>query len=1157
MTKSRIVVPISIDAWVVNDAVKRDPSKLQERQDLDFTQLKYFESPYTDVIEREEKDGIWLHWGLPKILRQGQHTKSNDNNNESIVFPSLPNRWLVTRHTESSATLSWIIESDTYSTGEGDSATVLNSNNIAIQAQIGKVIQYNDSNDLKEKTNTIKYNVDLTALVKHDPSFCHFQPYNKNVFSFFDKLDNLQEDVSKLHYSVIGWYNYSSKDSRPIPTSMSTRLNLNILEVEKKPDENDLKPNVYYLIRVNGSNTYSVFECNENLALYETSRDKDFIALGLDNSLTNEEIKCRIATYHYHARYKWKLSNILSDYVVESIYFQGVIMNVDRKYSPPQKILPAFPYPVAVGTSMFDALSAYIEFHDSDIPKELLNAFHHGLLDKLESSDANVDIRDQMHQTGFNSEHGGYTWTIVNREDKKSTVQNEVIEDLKILNESESTLEKARNILKKKQLDLYSLWWKQKSSSINNFDDNTSKEYKEIVNDIDNIVNKIIPEMDINTKITKLKNKLYKSFDLVKVPKPSFWHPRDPVLLIGGVGYQSSMKKISSDLECNELKMSSNVVGLENDIDTLLKKCTLLINSSIESKPETNDYLHQWSQPWAPHFMRWQASWLPIDFSEWKFADQVYSLENEVITNLEEYNPLLSGLSVLTPNVNFMFKRQLLKYINDNDLNFGDVKKISEEIEKWDVFAVSLSGFHSQLLQRDLRMNKIPDEPESKYFGDINSFPFHAPLAENPQSDMKFFPVRHGHFYFYKIAIIDKFGQSINVVQPNGEESMFMPILSDSLRPPSLYSSKFIQLSPRIIQDCRLIGQWVDMLSQKNYLSPNPIIAWIVPHYLDQSLQIFFPDGRALGEVYMEGQNTKFELKTTIDNSDLASIKEFFDSNSLVLLREIIESAMLKPSITDQNAQFISTLIGRPLVLAKAEWKLELREPFHTDQRYIPNQNSLDSYDFPLQIGHEHHSHDGLVGYFYKDDSSKKLEFYSHYATKDENSIKRLSSENYIKLKPIAPSLENDEINRVKETILFFDPFANVFAYTDILPRCKLTLPSDLIKSALDKLEISFRMGPLLTQRDACKTQDIVMESVRLLKPPIKENVYWNDESIESNAKEVLILPAEQDAHYRTQPNEAISGYMKFNLFSDSSKKYLSSNTNSKSTDLEEKKLRN
>jgi hypothetical protein len=144
MGKSVIAVPIHLDALYVKEDKTVEPAM------ADFTRLPYFdgqrginaESPWLGETAASKpfgdasmllKKGIHLHWRFPKGLTTG--IRASDG---KIIFPNLPDRWLVVRGNVADRNRfeAWVIESNYLhpqgTVGEGAVYPLEPSNNDAI-----------------------------------------------------------------------------------------------------------------------------------------------------------------------------------------------------------------------------------------------------------------------------------------------------------------------------------------------------------------------------------------------------------------------------------------------------------------------------------------------------------------------------------------------------------------------------------------------------------------------------------------------------------------------------------------------------------------------------------------------------------------------------------------------------------------------------------------------------------------------------------------------------------------------------------------------------------------------------------------------------------------------------------------------------------------
>lgn len=163
------------------------------------------------------KRGAYLHWSLPSPLTHGRY----DHKARRIVFPPVPNRWLITRTTKPEATpKSWIVESDyLYPPDEKGMAEGLRKGAITYPIHsdptaseppfrfIGRAVPLKEWNRTGDG-DYLPLSNPLTAIGYGDPTFAAFFPSCRSVFGFYD--DELWRDAE---YSVIGWYSSIALES--------------------------------------------------------------------------------------------------------------------------------------------------------------------------------------------------------------------------------------------------------------------------------------------------------------------------------------------------------------------------------------------------------------------------------------------------------------------------------------------------------------------------------------------------------------------------------------------------------------------------------------------------------------------------------------------------------------------------------------------------------------------------------------------------------------------------------------------------------------------------------------------------------------------------------------------------------------------------------
>ncbi|KAG5793143.1 hypothetical protein H9Q69_007802 [Fusarium xylarioides] len=415
-----------------------------------------------------------------------------------------------------------------------------------------------------------------------------------------------------------------------------------------------------------------------------------------------------------------------------------------------------------------------------------------------------------------------------------------------------------------------------------------------------------------------------------------------------------------------------------------------------------------------------------------------------------------------------------------------------------------------------------------------------------------FKPATHGQFRFTKFNVIDKFGQALVAIDPkprvDGPEPLY-PCISDYYEPQPVtlkdetkvantvmknsgLKCEFIQLPPQINQNSRLNVSFVvyagdeDVAKSKPYWRPateweNPIWGWVVLNYADQGIQLFLPSGAFYREIRFGGPGgviTEPKWLPFKRDDTLPPVENVAQLDALInrmgndpdyargfwdMLSMAVDNMAPAPSA---YAEFLSSIVGRPMALANMGWSLELegaplanqstrtsnstKEPLmHLISR---NDDDKNAYKFQLKLGDFFREYDGLVGYF---DANRnpdpnnnrgdellldEVKTYFCDGSKATN-LTAISKDNYPKFnpfwieqfhdsKPVEPEAYADK--RIKELQIFgaiFDPFTPIHGYSSILPPRSLQLPSWTWQDAMQNMTAFFHAGPLTLTQDVGK----------------------------------------------------------------------------------------
>ncbi|KAF2403812.1 hypothetical protein EJ06DRAFT_579746 [Trichodelitschia bisporula] len=429
-------------------------------------------------------------------------------------------------------------------------------------------------------------------------------------------------------------------------------------------------------------------------------------------------------------------------------------------------------------------------------------------------------------------------------------------------------------------------------------------------------------------------------------------------------------------------------------------------------------------------------------------------------------------------------------------------------------------------------------------------FTNHVPFPDRQIAPLK--PVCHGQFKFTRLDVFDKFGQAISAINPAPTNAVppLYPVLSEYFHPQHLStdpasegylqaksvgkdpfgSCQFGQYPPIINQDTRIntaFMHWDEKAGVSGLWRPcteweNPIWGYLVVNYAEYAMQVFLPDGQFYREIRMGGPTgttekpawapfeqpkeglekvtgspTEAQALVQLDNllsrfKDLSYLQNFFR-----MINKSLDSIAHTPN---SYADYLSSIVGRPLAIANMGYSIELAQPPFKNQCTLPTDadvsKPLESYDFKLKLGDRDRVYDGLVGYF---DSSADFEHfgtelnldtvYTYYPT-DEAPTAEIQPANYLHAQPYhfstadasrttaaaatdpnmtdataqaaAAAFTEVHWRKMKLAGVIFDPFSKLHVYSGILPIATLQLPQWSLQAAMQSMTAFFSMGPLL-----------------------------------------------------------------------------------------------
>ncbi|MFE2864985.1 hypothetical protein [Embleya sp. NPDC059259] len=1062
-----LVVPVEVAAFAVNPQVRdTDDTYTMQRLPANFSTFASRNTPpelpaFSDPEpwrDRPERLGAYVTWQLPSGLARGRETEEGIGK-----FPLIPNRWLVTRRWDGGIR-SWLVESDHL----GDSGTVSYLDphtDFATPTRIGRKHELTASAPWQEPEGRRK--AFLTALGPGLLTFSVYQPYNTNVLSLHDSLEDVSADA-RVSYRVIGWYAQEEYD--PLCGEGEFRDLMDELEWILPPGYGTPSRSLYA-----GSALGIDWKPNGPIPPSGNPRP-DEVAVGIGNSTAEASAA------------------------------------VEEQYG---------------GTGALNAGNA-----------QLFKAFALGCLERLDRTDGDLFPERAAHRSGFGPVPGGYAWRVVDRGDPdalpaRSTVEaaRECLAEATVvadLNAKQRDLDAVERKLRSAQEYLFHLW----SLSRLQFKPDFFTE---------EIADKLKPEVagsparqvaDLTSQVLAQRTVLPWSMDqdeleaqarehaaskglrstrvLQRVPLAPYEEAADPVVLLRGANLHAPLDR-DSLLPCRtEERLVTavgpitaptvapdvarvNTAGLPHLVSKLLAEFFILDRARAQdldlaqaegALPEYGT--EPWEQPWQPLFLMWKADYVAIPFQEpdgtenWRFDGERYRWTG---SGTLTHRVPASGRQILTPTSGHLLEGQLAAYANGRtDLDQDMVRSLRSRLRTTDELSQRLDGLSAQIGQRITGSGLRPDGLVGDLIADGDQgMPRPGTFPEEEWEDWEdsdFQELRSGQLEFTRLAVVDRFGRAVNLIDN--------PRHFDYARPTTfipdeqvggIEPDRYAQLGPRLLQPARLAfhfldghtGQEVDVTA-----GANPVCAWLLHNRLDRSIACYSPDGTALGDIriIVDGTGRRAVEWNPLPGSPVPELEDLADLSrhahdflagvrrqgpaGFDALRRCLDDtlAVIDPDGPDDTS--LACFFGRPLALVRAELGLELcgpvRKDVHWKTIFDQPEPRLKNYLWRVRLGEAAQLDDGLIGYVHGDD-------YDHFETTVEPGE---SGDGYLRWIDRGERMKLSLDGPRAQVTLLLDARAAVHATTEILPVGEVFVPQEFTEEAVAAMTVAFRAGPLL-----------------------------------------------------------------------------------------------
>lgn len=752
-----VLVPVKLDAFVFNHAVcngEFDKAKIAPITQPNYTFLRvdefvaqhdvlphvdlHLSSPSTTNLRLMDlgtglirrRTGVYLHWSLPRAYRRGI-TPEKDAAQDASKFPAVPTRWLVIRRLHSQKNSqelpvssipvspipefqAWVVESDKLNDIDNLDAKVdlevdvspfieTKPNNIEIGRQAEVFIGGKTAANEWKEGDEAGIRQELTVLTSSNPLFADYQPHNSNVFSMLDRFehdDGTQLTEATASYYVLGWH--SSVTSDILHQTASPLL----------PLSDRLGKLLMTLVE-------------------ETSKDE----------VTPAQVLCHGAMYDV----MWNADK------------KPAIVAADKSSKRLNSAMP-----VAVGTTVLDALLAFVKIHMHD-EKEKGTAdkysvssleadiwrIHGLLLARDDGVDGQREAADLLNHHNYDRVQCGTLFHLHTPDtagDGKTSPRpsDETIAQLAELNRVQYALDLTTRTVRKLRWDLFALWWKYVSSKkIGLANSNEKTQVSALSTRLTTLLSHIKSLADdVAVRNDSLKAK--------EAAMPSAYQQRDPTLLVTGIksGWPHDfmdplkvrLRKHIMTADANDLPKCRDALqaiikrtlptDLRGDGSALADEFLLLsppdnkqptkpkevppLYHDLDLDPDQGEesFRDRWqnTQPWFPLFLEWEVEYTHTPMESWILQERL-STNDPMATRKLRYGiapggwPVnepdsrhFSGRSLILPQPNFSLKSRIEQVFKNNATTVTPEESLTEEQRNMLINNVSKLPFMSALL---------------------------------------------------------------------------------------------------------------------------------------------------------------------------------------------------------------------------------------------------------------------------------------------------------------------------------------------------------------------------------------------------------------------------------------------------------------------------
>ncbi|WP_298970548.1 hypothetical protein [uncultured Roseobacter sp.] len=578
-----------------------------------------------------------------------------------------------------------------------------------------------------------------------------------------------------------------------------------------------------------------------------------------------------------------------------------------------------------------------------------------------------------------------------------------------------------------------------------------------------------------------------------------------------------------------------------------------------------------WVQPWSPVWLEWEVELAPgSGFEGWTLGRIEFAGEAEP----QGKTITLRGRSVITSGLARTYQSVIDTYLiaenqrdatNEGEINEGHERTLSD-----------LSGFLRNADLGSITLDRINDlwlAIETGPDGQVMQAPqsVATALEEAGLPDL----IADGTLRLSRARIVDSFGR-------------FREVPTTKITLPTALATKTeagdpaLAMPPRLSLPARLMWRFVDpadtsatpaeaRLDQSTPANMiNPISGYVLPDFIDESVEFFDQTGQPLGEVLHDPVTGGLIWEGGVGRDGPASGSPMADLPASARLCGRIAQGMIETDILQRNSEAdaekesplsaflravdttswsvdsslasagatIAGLVGRPIAVVMTQLWLDIPEDLSKTGAFGDSADDIrehlireavfdavKSQEFKVRLGEIAKGHDGLYGFFIGEDYGL-----FHLIEKEIAQAARISRQGagfraimggvsaqvgagFLPApNPLdAPYIGAGEplgvhVGQKLRLTLLMHPSARVHATTGFLPRKSLELLNDWVSPGLGRVAPSARIGPVIIDPDKVRLPKIAAFGANQTWTRRGTPITWRDDPILA-ATQAAVLP--------------------------------------------------